>query len=150
MTRAAKAYHQTLPHLTKDNWREHAAAKREQRDGLIPTEWRLSPDVLAAAGDNVTGVPATCGILSAKELEITELDEVEEVRSPPPSANHVGSSPTLFLTQLAKRIADKTYTAVEVATAFSKRAAVAQQLTNCSFRSRNSLPAACADTVPSC
>ncbi|BGO91547.1 hypothetical protein NBRC10512_003206 [Rhodotorula toruloides] len=110
MTRAAKAYHQTLPHLTKDNWREHAAAKREQRDGLIPTEWRLSPDVLAAAGDNVTGVPATCGILSAKELEITELDEVEE---------------------LAKRIADKTYTAVEVATAFSKRAAVAQQLTNC-------------------
>ncbi|PRQ71419.1 Amidase signature domain-containing protein [Rhodotorula toruloides] len=110
MARAAKAYHQTLPHLTKDNWREHAAAKREQRDALIPTEWHLSPDALAAAGDNVTGVPASCGILSGKELEITELDEVEE---------------------LAKRIADKTYTAVEVATAFSKRAAIAQQLTNC-------------------
>ncbi|BGO99798.1 hypothetical protein RTG_00634 [Rhodotorula toruloides ATCC 204091] len=103
-------YHQTLPHLTKDNWRDHAADKRARQAALIPKEWRLSPETLDATGDDVTGVPKTCGILSERELEITELDEVEE---------------------LAKRIAKKTYTAVEVATAFSKRAAIAQQLTNC-------------------
>lgn len=73
-------YHQTLPHLTKENWREHAADKRARQAALIPQEWRLSPKALAAAGDDVTGVPKPCGILTERELEITELDEVEEVR----------------------------------------------------------------------
>lgn len=57
-----------------------------------------------------------------------------------PSTNHVGTVFTPDAAQLAKRIADKTYTAAEVATAFSKRAAIAQQLTNCLFAS--SMPSA--------
>lgn len=72
-------HHTTLPHITKDNWREHAAAKRDSRDKLIPAEWRLTPDKYDKLV-NVLGVPADCGILSATELEITELDDATEVR----------------------------------------------------------------------
>lgn len=124
-------YHQTLPHLTKDNWREHAADKRARQAALIPQEWRLSPEALDTAGDDVTEVPRTCGILSERELEITELDEVKEVRAFPFASLARELLTTFSATQLAKRIAEKTYTSVEVATAFSKRAAIAQQLTNC-------------------
>lgn len=134
---AAPPYHTTLPHLTKDNWRDEASKKRDQLAALVPAEWRLAPEALEAAGDDVRGVAASSGILSERELEITELDEVEEVRprsaSPPPSSSDrveltLARSCTL---QLANRITKGTYTAVEVTTAFSKRAAIAQQLTNC-------------------
>ncbi|BGP40209.1 hypothetical protein JCM10449v2_004167 [Rhodotorula kratochvilovae] len=103
-------FHTTLPHLTKDNWRDEVAAKKARQAELIPTAWRLSEETFAGAGDDVRDVPRTCGILTARELEITELDEVEE---------------------LASRIANGTYSAVEVTTAYCKRAAIAQQLTNC-------------------
>lgn len=73
-------YHTTLPHITKDNWRDLTAQKREKRAQLIPVEWRLAPDLVAQAGDDVTGVAEQSGILSARELEITDLDEVKEVR----------------------------------------------------------------------
>ncbi|BGP39571.1 hypothetical protein JCM10449v2_003522 [Rhodotorula kratochvilovae] len=97
--------------LTKDNWQEKAAAKRAARDALIPPDWRLPAEVLDdKERKNVTSVPKECGLLSEREMEITEMDEVE---------------------QLAKLIADRTYTAEEVATAFCKRAAIAQQLINC-------------------
>ena len=73
-------YHTTLPHVTKENWRDLAAQKREQQAQLIPAEWRLSPEIISQAGDDVTGIAEQSGILSARELEITELDEVNEVR----------------------------------------------------------------------
>lgn len=73
-------YHTTLPHITKDNWRDLAAQKREKQAQLIPVEWRLDPDLVAQAGEDVTGVAEQSGILSARELEITDLDEVKEVR----------------------------------------------------------------------
>lgn len=73
-------YHTTLPHVTKDNWRELAAQKRDQQAQLIPAEWRLKPELVSQAGDDVTGIAEQSGILSARELEITELDEVKEVR----------------------------------------------------------------------
>lgn len=103
-------YHTTLPHVTKDSWRQLAAEKREKRDNLIPAEWKLDAQLVEEAGKDVTGIAQQCGILSQKELEITEIDEVQE---------------------LAERIAKRTYTAEEVTVAFSKRAAIAQQLTNC-------------------
>ncbi|GAA5983556.1 hypothetical protein JCM10908_000333 [Rhodotorula pacifica] len=103
-------YHTTLPHITKENWRDLAAEKREKQRQLIPAEWTLKPELVSQAGDDVTGVAEQSGILSGRELEITEFDEVKE---------------------LAEHIASKTYTAEEVAVAFSKRAAIAQQLTNC-------------------
>ncbi|GAA6018594.1 hypothetical protein JCM8202_000574 [Rhodotorula sphaerocarpa] len=107
---AVAPYHTTLPHVTKDNWRELAAEKRAQRDALIPAEWRLAEQFTSGNVTDVTGVAKQCGTLSEREVEITELDEVQE---------------------LAERIANKTYSAVEVTVAFSKRAAIAQQLVNC-------------------
>ena len=56
---------------------------------------------------DVRDVPRTSGKLSARELEITELDEVDV---------------------LLARLADRTYTALEVATAFCRRATLAHQL----------------------
>ena len=46
-------------------------AKLKARDASIPAEWRLD----AAAADNlvdVRSVPRSCGILSAREIELTE------------------------------------------------------------------------------
>ncbi|BGP15790.1 hypothetical protein JCM10213_005728 [Rhodosporidiobolus nylandii] len=96
--------------LTIDNWRDRAAAKRASRDALIPVEWRLPDPYLYDRRLGATKVPYECGILTTRELEITELDELEE---------------------LASRLAQGIYTALEVTTAFCKRAAIAQQLTNC-------------------
>ncbi|GAA6006957.1 hypothetical protein JCM10207_009151 [Rhodosporidiobolus poonsookiae] len=101
-------YWTTSTALTADNWKDAAAKKRAQRDALLPPDWRLPAEIVDAAEGDVTGISAQ--YLSPRELEITELDEVEE---------------------LAKRIAEKTYTAVEVCSAFCKRAVHAQQLTNC-------------------
>lgn len=76
----------------------------------IPKEYLLSQEVIDSAGKNVTDIPATCGLLSARELEITTIHDAYA---------------------LAEAIANKTYTAVEVATAFCKRAVIAHQLTTC-------------------
>ncbi|GAA5885685.1 hypothetical protein JCM6882_007527 [Rhodosporidiobolus microsporus] len=103
-------FYTTLSELTPDNWRERAAAKRASLNDLIPAEWRLSDAHLPPVVTDATTVVAQCGLLTARELEITELDELEE---------------------LASRIAHGAYTAVEVTTAFCKRAAIAHQLCNC-------------------
>lgn len=59
---------------------------------------------------NVLGIPGRCGILNKQELNITENCDA---------------------TALLENLASGQFTAVEVTTAFSKRAAIAQQLTNC-------------------
>lgn len=77
----------------------------------IPQEWRLSPELMlginATSELNVLDVPRTCGILSAKELDITENYDA---------------------TALLEHIASRTFSSHEVVLAFCKRAAIAQQL----------------------
>lgn len=90
-------------------WESIAAQKKKVQTEAIPKEWLLK-SLPPASQLDVRGVPASCGILTAKELEITE--------------KHDATSLTLALRE-------RQYTAVEVATAFCKRAAIAQQLTNC-------------------
>jgi amidase len=94
-------------------WQEIAAAKKDEQASRIPAEWRLSDEVLKAAEKTVDLRPlaASCGLLTAKELEITDGK--------------------YDATELAAEIAKGTYTAVEVTTAYCKRAAIAQQLLNC-------------------
>ena len=103
----------TPPVLEKpSDWTSIAAAKRAARDALIPPAWRLpnkqeytdesSPAYLL----DVTGVPASCGILTADDLVITVAPADEILRNV-----HSGK-----------------WTARVVAEAFCKRAAVAQQL----------------------
>ena len=86
-------------------WEELAAEKKQRQIAAIPKEWLItspSEDVL-----DVTKVPETCGLLSAKELEITNTVDVE---------------------QILKNLATSKWSSVEVTLAFYKRAIVAQQV----------------------
>jgi amidase len=86
------------------DWQIKAAAKRKQRDALLPPETRVNvpADLL-----DVSGVPASSGVLSPEDIEITEAPSV---------------------TALLVSIHSKRYTSEQVVRAFCRRAAVAQQL----------------------
>ncbi|KAH9007313.1 general amidase [Lactarius hatsudake] len=89
-------------------WQELAAEKKARQAASIPKEWLIAPpsdDVL-----DVTDIPAKCGLLSARDLEITEVSSVAD---------------------LLTKIATGTWSSVEVTTAFCKRAVIAHQVTNC-------------------
>jgi len=105
-------------------WQQVAAAKQAARDALIPAEWLLpSKDQYDGVLD-VLSVPESCGILSPAELKIT------------------GSSADVILA----RIREGAWTSVDVATAFCKRAAIAQQLVSGAARRGISLTGA--DQLP--
>lgn len=96
------------------NWREIAQAKKKSVDELIQKEWRLPEEIKskynAETPVNIIGLHKTFGILNEKEINITESYTAKE---------------------LLQKIANKEFTSLEVTTAFCKRAAIANQLTNC-------------------
>lgn len=93
------------------SWQDLAAAKKAEQDSRIPPEWKLHPDQLPPEGTvDLRPFASTCGLLTEKDLEITG-DQYDA-------------------TGLAAAVAAGTYTALEVATAFCKRAAVGHQLCN--------------------
>ncbi|PLB51233.1 amidase [Aspergillus steynii IBT 23096] len=99
--------------MTNTSWQEKAALKAAQAAEKIPEQWRLSPDFLSSSMDatsRVLDIPAKCGILTEKEISITENYDA---------------------TALLEKLASRELSSVEVTTAFSKRAAIAQQLTSC-------------------
>ncbi|KAJ7279347.1 amidase signature domain-containing protein [Mycena rebaudengoi] len=87
-----------------------AVATRESR---IPEALRLSPEFLAKypLGSDVRSAAAECGMLTPEELDMTDLSQ--------------------DATAILARIESKELTAVQVATAFGKRAAIAHQLLCC-------------------
>lgn len=94
-------------------WQEKATIKRAQVDARIPKAFRLREKFLIGAEsspESVLDIPAKCGILSPEEIAITE--------------NYTAIS-------LAVALATGKLSAFDVATAFCKRAAIAQQLTSC-------------------
>lgn len=96
--------------MTESNcqaWREAAAQRQQHINSCIPNEWLVNDELFSA--HNAIEVPKRSGLLTAKELYITESRAVD------------------LLDLLEKR----TYTAVEVTIAFCKRAAIAHQATNC-------------------
>lgn len=92
-------------------WQEISSKKRAEVASNIPSEWKLSQTILetinAKSTIDVRDVPRSCGLLTDKEVEITEHYDA------------VG---------LIEKLASRHFTALEVATAFCKRAAVAHQL----------------------
>ncbi|WVR08198.1 hypothetical protein IAU60_005245 [Kwoniella sp. DSM 27419] len=86
-------------------WEQVAAAKRAARDALIPRGW-IIPSTKAR---NVIDVPRTCGLLSDAEVDITEQDAAA----------------------LVEKMIKGELKSYDVTLAFCKRAAIAQQLTNC-------------------
>jgi amidase len=92
-------------------WQKIHAAKITEQLGRIPKTWILQQEKFPAQTIvDVRPVAATSGILSERELQITgkEYDA----------------------TSLAAAIAAGQYSAVEVVTAFAKRAAVGHQICN--------------------
>lgn len=79
----------------------------------IPSEWRVSPELLASypAGSDVRPLASKCGILTPRELEITDASK--------------------DATSILKELRNGSVTAEEAVTAFSKRAAVAHQAVTC-------------------
>ncbi|KAG5655213.1 hypothetical protein KAF25_001966 [Fusarium avenaceum] len=107
-----------LTHTTS-SWESKAAEKRTKAAEGIPAEWRVPSHILdelklpleSSKNDLISlEIPRKSGILSETELEITESCTTGE---------------------LIKKLATGIFTAVQVLNAFSKRAAIAQQLTNC-------------------
>lgn len=96
------------------DWQALAAAKRQSNAEKIPKEWLL-PSALtdtftATSTQNVLGIPRSSGILTEKELELTENYDA---------------------TALVELMVSGKVKSVEVTTAFCKRAAIAQQCVNC-------------------
>ncbi|KAL8842234.1 MAG: hypothetical protein Q9170_000640 [Blastenia crenularia] len=90
------------------NWQSIRDRKLSEQKSRIPPEWLIPADKLPLGDvNNVIDVPRTCGILSSKEIRITEDYNAR---------------------RLAAAIRNKQYTAVEVTTAFCKRAAISNQL----------------------
>ncbi|KAG0694762.1 general amidase [Suillus ampliporus] len=91
-----------MPH-----WPELVAEKKQRQLKSIPQDWLVSPPPDSTL--DVTGFPETCGLLNAREIEITNTS----------------------VNVLLEKLACGKWTAVDVTTAFYKRAIVAHQLVNC-------------------
>jgi len=99
-----------MPALT---WQQKASAKQAEAKARIPAEWHLPAELLQQTSRDklsVLDIPKTCGLLTDRELFITESFDA---------------------TALRDKLAAGEFSAVEVATAFCKRSAIAQQLTCC-------------------
>ncbi|KAI0761173.1 general amidase [Trametes elegans] len=92
----------------KEDWKALCAARKQRQLEQIPEEWTISPP--PADQRNVLDIPRTCGLLTGRELDITD---------------------TVNVAVLLDKLRTGEWSSVEVTTAFYKRAIVAQQLTNC-------------------
>ena len=97
-------------HLSAKSYLEVAKGKREQRQKRIPKAWLLSQDQLQSR--DLLSLPEHCGILTEREFRITQTHDAVDI---------------------VNGIASGKLSAREVAVAFCKRAAIAQQVV--SFRS---------------
>ncbi|CAO2648610.1 Nn.00g078770.m01.CDS01 [Neocucurbitaria sp. VM-36] len=96
------------------NWESLAQSKRESVAAKIPESWRLPSDMTSTFHEkaqlNVLDVPRTSGILTQRELEITENYDA---------------------TELVSLMSEGELKSIDVVTAFCKRAAIAQQCVSC-------------------
>ncbi|KAF7977397.1 hypothetical protein HWV62_4023 [Athelia sp. TMB] len=90
-----------------ETWKSIALEKKHKQQQEIPKEWLVS--VPGEEVSNVTGFPEKCGLLSPREIEITNTG----------------------VQGLLERLSQGFWSSVEVTTAFYKRAIIAQQVTNC-------------------
>lgn len=95
--------------IMPDNWEPIARRKREERASRIPKEWHLRSSI-PDTRINVLDVPRESGILTPEELRLTENFDA---------------------TALVAGLSTGLLKSVDVVTAFCKRAAIAQQVTNC-------------------
>ncbi|KAJ7102729.1 amidase signature domain-containing protein [Mycena epipterygia] len=94
-------------------WPQAALNAVAERDAKIPQYLRLEPSFISGypAGSDVRSAAQASGLLTTEELEIT--------------------GPATDAVALLRRIKSKELTAVQVVTAFGKRAAIAHQMLSC-------------------
>ena len=90
-----------MPH-----WSHLVAEKKQRQLNSIPQNWLVSPPPDSDSTLDVTGFPETCGLLTTREIEITNTST----------------------DVLLQKLAGSEWSSVDVTTAFYKRAIVAQQL----------------------
>lgn len=95
----------SLTTIMSQDWQTRCAERKAKQLALIPQEWRIT--VPPEEQRNVQDIPKTCGLLTSRELEITETTDVDVLLS---------------------NLATGAWSSVEVTTAFYKRAIIAQQL----------------------
>lgn len=102
------------PSIDVSDWRQLALSKRVATFNKIPKDWLLPIEQASQYTEtnaiSVLDVPKTSGILTQKELEITENYDA---------------------TDLVALMSKGELASTDVVTAFCKRAAIAQQTTNC-------------------
>ncbi|ETN46509.1 uncharacterized protein HMPREF1541_00694 [Cyphellophora europaea CBS 101466] len=98
-----------LPKGSDEYERKRSEIVQQLQDSIPPSLY-LDQKIVEKPPLDVTEIPRTCGILTPEEITITEGYDANG---------------------LAHAIAERKYTAVAVATAFCKRAAIAHQLTCC-------------------
>lgn len=93
-----------------NEYEKQRAAIHERLALKVPSDLLLPLSLITDPSNDVSRIPNTCGLLTEREMDITE------------NYNAV---------KLAQAIAIKDLTAVEVTTAYAKRAIIAHQLTSC-------------------
>ena len=110
--------------MASQSWESIAQAKKAEAAAKIPSAWRLpteyTQNISENASNSVLNVPRQCGLLSPKQLEITE--------------NYDASA-------LLQKIHARELTSYEVTEAFCIRAAIAQQVVCPRFQ-----PISCSET----
>lgn len=99
---------QTTAGMKEQNWRELCYSKRARQRESIPEEWIISPSLYQPieTHPNVLELPITCGLLTAREIDITETTDVDAI---------------------LQMLRTSQWSSVEVTKAFYKRAIVAHQ-----------------------
>ena len=97
--------------MVREDWKTLVTAKRAEAAKALPQEWRLPSSILAtvspSADISVLDVPAKSGLLTPKELDITENHDAVD---------------------LIAKMAARELSSFEVTQAFCKRAAIAHQV----------------------
>jgi len=88
------------------HWKDVCRQKRQSQQDAIPHKWLLPKSVLPTYS-SVLDVPATSGLLTTRELKITETTDVAII---------------------LEKLRTTEWSSVEVTTAFYKRAIIAHQL----------------------
>lgn len=102
--------------MDSSNWQTLCAERKKQQLESIPKEWTIQ--LPPASQGNVLDIPETCGLLSQRELEITNTTDVDI---------------------LLGKLALGQWSSVEVITAFYKRAIIAQQLVSTALNTLSSM-----------
>ncbi|GJE86082.1 general amidase [Phanerochaete sordida] len=90
------------------SWQDLAADKKQRQAACIPKEWVITPPADTVL--DVRTIPDECGLLTPKEVEITNTTDVQNILN---------------------NLATGKWSSLETTLAFYKRAIIAQQLVNC-------------------